>query len=108
MRFTTFIKIFLALAVASWVAGCAGFRRNPVQIASRPVRIGSVAFVDAALGFVLVDAGSYFTPETGQALKTYSGERESGVLSVAPERKPPFVCADIVKGNPAQGDDVFQ
>ena len=70
--------------------------------------LGTVTLADETNGFVLIDMGSYVPPPAGQALKTFSGEAESGVLAVSPERRPPFVVADIVRGAPKRGDSVYQ
>jgi hypothetical protein len=64
--------------------------------------------VDETNGFVLIDIGNYAPPETGQALKTFTDGTESGVLAVSAERRPPYIVADIVKGEPERGDAVFQ
>ncbi|MDP9292356.1 MAG: hypothetical protein M3O82_08335 [Verrucomicrobiota bacterium] len=70
--------------------------------------MGTVAFVNNDLHFVLIDVGSLYVPAAGQALKTFTGPTESGIVSVSPERKRPFISADIVKGAPQKEDDVFQ
>lgn len=83
-------------------------RKLAVSAASGPRRVGTVAFVNNDLHFVLIDVGSLYIPAAGQALKTFSGGTESGIVSVSPERKRPFIAADIVKGAPQKDDDVFQ
>ncbi len=76
--------------------------------ATAPQLVGTIALVNEDGHFVLIDNGSRPTPPTGAALKTFTGGAESAVLTVGLVRRPPFVVADIVKGIPKKGDDVFQ
>lgn len=103
----------LALAGALFASGCSilPHSRKPAATASAPAgprKVGTVAFVNNDLHFVLIDVGSLYIPASGQALKTFTGATESGIVSVSPERKRPFISADIVKGAPQKEDDVFQ
>jgi hypothetical protein len=70
--------------------------------------IGSIAYVDEARGFVLIDVGGIYLPQPGIALKSYAQSNETAVLTVSPEQKRPFITADIVKGLPQKGDDVYE
>jgi hypothetical protein len=95
--------------------GCAWRNRRSRQRAAQrmaeataPQLIGTIALVNEDGHFVLIDNGSRPTPPTGAALKTFTGGAESAVLTVGSVRRPPFVVADIVKGAPKKGDDVFQ
>jgi hypothetical protein len=114
-------RIAWSVAVAAALLaspGCAHFgkraRRAPksqaaqAEQASKPHLIGTVAFVDESAGFVLVNVGMLVPPMPGQALKSFTGDKESAVLSVSAERRPPFVVADIVKGEPHKGDAVLE
>jgi len=84
-------------------------QREPrVAPAVVPRLIGTVALVNEEGGFVLVDSGAHATPQPGTALKTFTGEVESGVLAAGDVRRRPFVIADIVRGEPKRGDRVFQ
>lgn len=86
---------------------CAHRQKRPQPV--QHVLIGTIAAVNEADGFVLIDTGSSFgIPMKGQALKSFSDGRESGVLTVSPEHKPPFLIADIVTGTPQKGDQVYQ
>jgi len=72
-----------------------------------PRRVGTVALVNDDMHFVLIDVGSLYAPVAGTALKSFSSTgSETGVLAVDPERKRPFIVADIVKGMPQVGDVV--
>jgi hypothetical protein len=103
---------FAALAVCGMVAlcGCALARhRAPAASAAAapgPRRVGTVAVVNEELRFVLVDVGSLYVPQAGTALKSFSGETETGILAVDPEKERPFIVADIVRGEPKVGDEV--
>ena len=68
--------------------------------------VGTIVAVNETGRFVLIDAGSYEPAASGSALKSFSGGKETGVLAVSTERKPPFVIADIVGGSPQKGDEV--
>lgn len=81
---------------------------KPKPLDNFPRKIGEVAMVNSSLNFVLVDVGSVVTPQTGQALKTFRQGEETGVLTVSPENKRPFIVGDIVRGAPEAGDIVFQ
>lgn len=97
-------------------AGCAswGRRAKERKVAEAapaiplPRMMGTITLVNEESRFVLIDGGTLPTLAEGTALKSFTGEVESGVLSVGPMRRRPFVIADIVKGAPQKGDRVFQ
>ncbi len=99
-------KVFCVAAML--LAGCAWHHRKKVESAPQPRLVGSIAFVNEQLGFVLVDVGSLYTPAAGSALKSFADGQETAVLAVSPERKRPFITADIVKGAPHRGDLVYE
>ncbi len=95
------------------VGGCAiAPKRQKPPLAIQPPRppqlIGTVALVNPALGFVLVDVGVSDYPAVGVALKTFAVGKETAILMVSPEKNRPFIIADIVKGAPNKGDLVYQ
>jgi len=100
-----FILLFVASAV---LCACAAPQKKAAQGIPQPHMVGTVAFVNQTAGFVLVDVGTLYMPGAGKALKCYSGGQETAELSTTPERKIPFITADIVKGTPSQGDQVFE
>jgi len=83
-------------------------KRRATPSAQGPRLVGHVAVVNEALGFVLVDVGSLYTPVAGSALKCFSKGEETAVLAVSPERKRPFITADVVRGTPRMGDAVYE
>ncbi len=102
-----------ALAVCGSVllGGCATHskKKKPQPDAAAlpaPRRVGTVALVNQELGYVLLDVGTLYMPSAGTALKSFTGETESGILAVDPEKRGPFIVADIVKGEPKVGDQV--
>ena len=104
-----FNTCFLAVTLGVAGFGCATKpKRPPAAGVPVPHLVGTVELVNEPLGFVLIDAGSLYLPGAGKALKCFSNGTESGVLTVSPERKGPFVTADIVKGSPHKGDQVFE
>ncbi len=101
----------IALLVLLPLSGCALFRHRQKEGAAAPARprlIGSISYVNEAMGFVLVDTGSLYLPGPGKALKVLRQGEEAAILIVTPERKRPFVSADVVKGEPRTGDDVYE
>ena len=91
------------------LCACAVPQKRTAQSAPLGPRfVGTVAFVNTSGGFVLVDVGTFYAPGPGKALKCYSGGQETAVLATTPERKIPFISADIVKGTPNQGDQVYE
>lgn len=101
---------FSLVLCALLVSGCARFQKKPAapSATSGPQMVGTVTLVNEALRFVLVDVGTLYTPEPGSALKCIANGQETAVLAVSPERKRPFITADIVKGTPRPGDLVFE
>ena len=90
--------LFFCGAVCVLSPGCATGRKKVPPPLHR--QVGVIAFVNEAERIVLIDTGGVAAPEPGVALKSFTGGRESGVLSVSRERRVPFVTADIVQGAP--------
>jgi len=104
---------FAALAVCGGVvlSGCATHKkRGHAETAEAPgpapMRVGTVAVVNEDMHFVLVDVGTLYMPPAGTALKSFTSGVESGILAVDPEKRGPFIVADVVKGDPKVGDVV--
>ena len=84
-------------------------KENPFDGTKRdPKHVGRIAMVNVDGGFVLVDSDAWSPPMAGTALKCMRDGVETGVVAVGSERRGAFVTADIVKGSPQRGDDVFQ
>ena len=73
-----------------------------------PRLVGTVTLVDEPGRFVLIDGGFLPPPSAESTLETFTAGAESGVVKVGADRRRPFVIADIVKGAPRKGDQVFQ
>jgi len=82
-----------------------GDENTPAQA---PRRVGTVTLVNDADHFVLIDTATAAAPAAGTALKTFTGDAESGVVTVGSVSRRPFVVADIVSGAPRKGDAVFE
>jgi len=78
------------------------------KVEAQPQLVGKIVLVNTDLNFVLLDAGNAAVPRAGTALKTMSGDMETGVISVGDVRKRPFAVGDIVRGEPKKGDLVFE
>ena len=97
----------LALAAAiGGLAGCAHFgpKKPEVPEATLPTWVGRVVMVDAVHRFVLVDAGSGSAPAAGRDVVTLRDKRQTALLRVTAEARPPYIAMDIVEGEPALGD----
>lgn len=97
-------RLRLALCGVLLLAGCATHKHAP-----RPKHrlVGTIVTVNDSNRFVLIDAGPLYPASPGEALKSFQNGQETGVLTVSPERRSSFIIADIVKGTPHQGDQVF-
>jgi hypothetical protein len=105
------------LAVAGAQPGCAGMKKRAEArkkaAAERngrrePRLIGVVKLVNSDGGFVLIDSGTNPAPSSMGNLKCMTGAVETAELRVSEIRRHPFVIADIVKGAPNKGDQVYQ
>ena len=101
----------MLFAVCAGLSACATpnkHPKNPADTVSQPHLVGTVTLVNVEGGYVLVDVGTSYIPGSGKTLKCISGGKETAELKSTPERWIPFISADIVKGTPAKGDQVFQ
>jgi hypothetical protein len=93
-------------------AGCATKKpkKDAANAKTQPQHrlVGTIVAVNEEGKFVLIDTESSYAADVGTALKSFTDGTESGVLTVSPERKPPFMIADIVSGTPQKGDQVFE
>jgi len=101
-------RISILTTACLFLAACAVPEKKGTPQAAGPRYVGSVMFVDQEHGFVLIDGGSYQPPDVGRKLKSYAGGKETSELVTTPERRDPFISADIVKGTPGQGDVVCE
>jgi len=100
----------LLAAICLGLTACAT-HRNPVPEASikapapAPQFLGRISLINESLGFVLVQTAQ--TPEAGTLLQARSavGE-ETALLKVSTAQHPPFLIADVLKGNPQVGQIV--
>ncbi len=106
--------------VRTGTANAATATNTPIVVspaARGEVRVGEVRAIGAEGKFVLVEvtqrAGTSMltpglmlrtrTPEAG----TTAGGRQTGSVRISPERRDPFVAADVINGEPHAGDLVF-
>ena len=102
-----------ALALNSFCGCSARTKSVPAREAAntkpQTIRVGEVSVVDERKRFVLIDLQSnLYVPEPGVRLRTLRNATETAKLKVAPERKRPFIAADVIEGDPAMGDEVVQ
>lgn len=102
--------IFVSLLVTQ-VCGCALLRRPPKAkraIAVVPLLVGKITLVDEEGRYVLIDSGMNPSPLPGAVLKSRAAGVETGELTTGAIRRRPFAIADVIKGTPKVGDQVFQ
>ncbi len=90
-------------------SGCTHAQLARRAFAPVPSSIGEVAIANLVQGFVLIDIGRTKSspPPDAELRAENSNGQASARLRVTPERKPPFITADIVSGSPARGDRVY-
>lgn len=73
-----------------------------------PKKLGSVAFVNQSDGFVLVRMNYGYSVDPGTTLYAVGPDgAATAKLARDPDEKRPFVVANILAGNPANGDSVL-
>lgn len=111
VNFSNPFRFLLLLAVCAGLSACATPNKPPknaLPTTPQPRLVGTVALVNQESGFVLVDVGTSYVPGPGKTLKCLLGGKETAELKTTPEQKIPFISADIMKGTPAKGDQVFE
>ncbi len=107
-----FIRCVFALLLATQFSACALLRPRPKKNQRRPEAkpffVGTITVVNEDGHFVLIDSGMSPGPAPGAVLKSRTPAGESGELKVGEIRRRPFAIADVVKGTPHTGDQVFQ
>lgn len=100
------LPILVLAAALGGLAGCAHFgpKKPEVPEATLPTWVGRVIMVDTLHRFVLVDAGSGSAPAAGRDVVTLRDKRQTALLRVTAEARPPYIAMDIVEGEPALGD----
>jgi hypothetical protein len=100
----------LALAVLLVACGSRDLaKKNKTPSVTAPVYVGSISSVNRESHFVLIDlSGTAAPPDAGTELTSISAGGEASRLKVTPERKRPFVTADIVIGEPKRGERVYR
>ena len=100
------------MLLAVHVAGCGLLRPHPKKPkqrpAAKPLLVGTITLVNDDGHFVLIDSGASPGPMPGAVLKSRTAAGESGELKAGDVRRRPFAIADVVKGTPRVGDQVFQ
>lgn len=63
---------------------------------------GQVVRVNSELGFVILDC--LVPPRPGEELAVWRGETKVAWVRATERRRPPFVAADVIAGEPRRGD----
>ena len=83
-------------------------KKPPRAVAKWTQLAGTITLVNEEGSFVMIDNGAYPSPAAGTVLKCNPSGPNAAEVRVTQIYKPPFVIADIVKGTPKKGDQVFQ
>ncbi len=106
------IPRLFALLLVTHLAGCALLRPRPKKTArdtsAKPLLVGTIRLVNEDGHFALIDSGMSPSPLPGAMLKTRAASGDTGELKAGEIRRRPFAIADVVKGAPHVGDQVFQ
>ena len=71
--------------------------------------VGTVILVNEESSFVVIDCSPFRGPAVGTVLHGNAGEGTTPAeLRVTQIQKPPFAIADIIKGLPKKGGQIFQ
>jgi hypothetical protein len=84
-------------------------RKKPKSVitpASPRVQIGSIQMTNPELRFALIQSIDRASIPVGADLISSNAVGETSKLKLSPERKGPFLTADIISGEPAKGDVV--
>lgn len=73
-----------------------------------PLLIGTITLVNTEQQFVLIDSTNSPGPLPDVTLQSHSSDGPVAELKSSAIRRRPFTIADIVKGTPKVGDQVFQ
>ena len=110
---------FLFITISALMGGCSVSEPPPPRPLVRsfpktkpvdavPKLVGVVSMVNTDGQFVLVESNQSTNLNAGTALKCFRDGAETGVVAVGTERRGHYVTADIVKGEPQRGDQVFE
>lgn len=107
-----FLHCVFAALIAAQLSGCALLRPRPKKAirvpVAKPLLVGTITLVNEDGHFVLIDSGMSPGPMPGAVLKSSTSAGESGELKAGEVRRRPFAIADVIKGTPQVGDQVFQ
>jgi hypothetical protein len=106
-----FLRLVFALLIVTQLSGCALPRRRPKAkraTPAAPLLVGTITLVNEDGHFVLIDSGMSPSPIPGAVLQSRAANGESGELKAGAIRRRPFAIADVIKGTPQVGDQVFQ
>lgn len=104
----------VAVLLLTQLSACAlSRRRRPSKKAApqsppAPQLVGTVTLVNEEQHFVLIDSTTSPSPLPNAVLRTRGAAGETAELKAGAIRRRPFAIADVVKGAPKVGDQVFQ
>jgi hypothetical protein len=121
------LNVLPLLVSLTLVAGCAahsgkpGAHGSPKKVGRVPTKTeplfggavpapftGVIRLFNEDQRFVLIEGEQNGSPEPGTELSAYRGQTETALLRVSLERRRSLVIADVVSGDPGNGDRVIQ
>lgn len=114
-------RFFIATACCALFSACFSLSKKPQAVRPQilgftnvvdgprePRLAGHIVMVNSDAKFVLIESDVWTAPPEGTALKCMRYGAETAILTISPERRGTYIVADIVKGSPQRGDEVFQ
>ena len=105
-------RSLLVVLLLTQFSGCALLPKGkPAKRATavpQPLLVGTITLVNTEQNFVLIDSTNSPGPLPDAVLKTRGPDGAVAELKSGPVRRRPFTIADVVKGVPKVGDEVFQ
>jgi len=97
------VILLLAFAVAGAARGASSETNKPILV---ELTIGRVLHVDTNYNYVILQCGSL--PSAGEEAKVCRGNAVVAMLKINSPDRFPFVAADVLEGQPQEGDSVKQ
>jgi hypothetical protein len=80
-------------------------KKKPGPPVAAPLQTAAVvSFVNLPANFVILESPSATSQEEGTVLSSLEDGRIKATIRVTPDRRPPFIIAEIIEGVPERGD----
>lgn len=107
------MRLLLLVLSALTLSGChlLHFKKKQAESQKEPAgntAIGTIEMINPDARFVVIKLAASFPISTGTEFISLGNDGKQSKLKVTPERKGLFVTADVVEGDPRQGDIVVR